>query len=303
MISVYKNALVKDLSNAEYHGALGSYSSSQIKDALEDIEYFHKKHILKEIVREESPAFDLGTYFHTAILEPEKLAQECAVFSGVRRGKAWEDFKEANKGKAIITETEFSQAQGIIEAVKNSKIAMNRINRGIAEYSGFLEVKISGSDIYAGDLILGQDGWEETLQKPSKNSLALLLKVRADCLGEDFVLDLKSTTGNCRNEWLIKNTITRYHYDLSAALYLDVFSVLKEKPLKDFIWVFASKDFLISKSYLASQENLRVGRAKYKKALLRIAEGIKNNWEFPDTLTIIGPQAFEAAEYLREDLL
>lgn len=293
--------IVKDLSSQDYHGAQGSFSSSQIKDALEDIEYFHKKHILKEIPRPESPAFDIGTYFHTAILEPHKLNEDCVVFSGIRRGKAWDDFKEANKGKAIITQAEFSQAQALVEAVKNSPVAINRINRGEPEVSGFLEIKILGNAIQAGDMVLTPNGWEPGgLKFPENKVQKMLIKVRADCLGDDFILDLKSTTGNCRNEWLVKQSITKYHYDLSAALYLDIFSILMNRPMKDFIWTFASKDCFISKSYLASQENIKVGRAKWKKAVLNIANGIANNWTFPDTLSILGPQSFEASEYLKE---
>ena len=45
--------LVRDMPNDEYHKVLPSevafYSSSQFKDALEDIEYFHKKYVTKEV--------------------------------------------------------------------------------------------------------------------------------------------------------------------------------------------------------------------------------------------------------------
>ena len=65
---------------------------------LEDPEKFYKEYITKEIPRKEVSAFDVGTYFHTAILEPHLLEKECAVYPGaVRRGKEWDAFKETVK--------------------------------------------------------------------------------------------------------------------------------------------------------------------------------------------------------------
>lgn len=300
--TLFKSGIIKDLSSEDYHGIPNVFSSSQIKDALDDIELFYKKHITKAIERVETPAFDIGTYFHTAILEPHKVEKECVVFRGIRRGRAWEDFKVTHAGKAIITDSEFRQAEGIIEAVKNSPVAMNRIRRGEPEVSGFLELVVDGGQIYAKNkkMILGPFGWELPSYSPDlKRSVTIGVKVRADLLGEDFILDLKSTTGNAKSEFQMRQSVSKYNYDLSAALYLDVFSALLNKPMTDFVWTFASKDSFNSKSYLASADNIRVGRAKWKKAVLNIAKAIKDNWEFEDRLGILEPQTFEL-EYLKQ---
>jgi hypothetical protein len=42
-----------------------------------------------------------------------------------------------------------------------------------------------------------------------------------------------------------------------------------------------------------------VGRAKYKKALLNIADGIHSGWTFTDSLGILKPQQFEL-EHIKE---
>ena len=299
-----KLGLIEDMSSEEYHGMAGSYSSSQLKDISEDPEYFHKKYILKEIEREENSVFDIGSFFHTSILEPHKIKSECAVYKGIRRGKEWDAFKEANKGKAIITESESSQAETLVKAVKNSSIAMGRISRGKPEVSAFTELIITGSEIYSPKkLVLGKYGWEKVTSVP--NGTKIIVKVRADLLGDSFILDLKSTGGNTKSENAMRQKVSAYNYDLSAALYLDIFSEVTGRDYNEFIWTFASKDWGNSKSYVASSDNIQIGRVKYKKAILNLGNCIKNNWKFEDSLGILNPQMFEL-EHLKqraEDLL
>lgn len=301
------NGIVTDLTSAQYHAMKGTYSSSQLKDLLKNPKIFHKKYILKTEEKLEMPAFDIGTYFHTSILEPEKLQIECAVYKGIRRGKEWEAFKEANKGKAIITESELAQAEMLVQAVKDSPVAMGRLSRGTPEISAFTNLTIFAGEIFSEcGKILGRHGWEKTKLKANKKTgVPLTIKVRADLLADDFILDLKSTTGDCESEYDMRGKVSNYFYDLSASLYLDIFSLVKDRKISEFIWTFASKDIGNSKSYIATEENILVGRAKYKKALLTLANCINNKWAFEDAMGFLAPNAFEL-EHIRqksEDLL
>lgn len=293
--------LVGDMSSADYHGLSGTFSSSQLKDLLDDPEYFHKKHIEKSVERVSIPAFDVGTYFHCAVLEPDKLGDDCAVFDGIRRGKVWDEFKETNSGKTIITASEKTQADGLVKATLASPIAMNRIKRGTPEVSTFSEVLVDGSTVYAkgGELELGKYGWVKAKDKISKKAVTIILKVRADLLADEYILDLKSTTGNAKSVSLMRKKISDYNYDLSASLYLDIFSLATGRTLDQFLWTFASKDFYNCKTYMASSDNVLVGRAKWKKAVVSLAEGIDTNWEFEDSLGVLEPNQWEM-EYLKE---
>lgn len=290
-----KSGIVKDMSSSDYHGLAGTFSSSQLKDLLEDPEYFHRKYIKKEIEKLEIPAFDIGTYFHTALLEPEKLKLECAVYEGVRRGKDWEAFKEANANKAIITKTELDQANGLINAVQNSPVAMRRLTKGQPEVSAFVNLRIAESGvIYCHDLeksVTVTGGFKK--EKAPKKGTDITIKVRADLIADDFILDLKSTNGNTKSKYQMRTKVSSYNYDLSAALYLDMFSLVGERVISDFIWVFASKDYFNSKSYVASADMIQIGRAKYFKALFTLAECLENDWQFEDSLGILEPQPFE----------
>lgn len=294
--------LIYDMSSEDYHGHPGTYSSSQFKVMLEDEELFHRQYILKSQVKEHINAFDVGTYFHTAILEPHKIKVDCAVFKGIRKGKVWDDFQVANKGKAIITESEEKTALGIVTAVKNSPIAMGRIKRGKPEVSAFIDLTVSCGMIFSPDgRVLGKHGWEEAKgRKPLKADAVIIpTKVRADLLAPDFILDLKSTTGNAKDKIEMKKKISYYEYDLSAALYLDIFSVATERNINEFIWTFASKDKFNCRSYVASAKNIQVGRAKWKKAVLKLADCIQSNWVFDDYMEILEPEFYQH-EWIKE---
>lgn len=294
--------MFKDISSDDYHGIRGVYSSSQLKDALKDIEYFYQKYVIEkpnEEKEESAGYFDVGTYFHTEILEPHKLKDECVVFAGTRRGKDWEAFKAHNQGKAIVTRSEMETAQKLSEAVRKSEIAMTRINRGEPEVSAFIRLRVVGSQIYAitWGRVLSKHGWKEA--NVPKSGIDIWVKVRADLLAEDFILDLKSTTGNAKLEYDMRGKVSSYSYDLSAALYLDIFSAAKQKTMSEFIWTFASKDYFNCKNYKASQDNILIGRAKWKKAVLNIAEGISSNWQFPEYMGILDPNLYEY-EFIKE---
>ena len=291
--------LIYDLSSEDYHSAPDSSSSSQLKDLLDDEDVFIKKYIEKSVEREHIDAFDVGTYFHTGILEPHKLKKDCVVYPGkVRRGKDWEVFKKKNKGKAIVTDGQKSQAEGLVKAVKNSPIAQEYLV-GKPEVSLFTEIHISHGKIFAPfyGKVLTIDGWIDGALK-KQPAYKTVIKVRADTLGDNYISDLKSTTGNAKSNKSMREKISYYHYDLSASLYLDMFGLLLP-DVEDFYWIFASKDMLNSRTYRASPNNKRVGRAKYMKALIKMADCAKNNWQSVDYLDMLEPLPHEL-EHLRE---
>jgi exodeoxyribonuclease VIII len=289
-----KEGIDKEVSSNTYHSIPGVYSSSQIKDAWKDVEFFHAKYIKKTVEKEHIAAFDIGTYFHTAILEPDKLTVECAVYEGKRYGKAWDEFQAANAGKAIITKTEHETAQALIRAVQRSPVAMKRLKRGEPEVSAFLKIRVYQGAIYAitWKKILGKYGWQDTKSIPAKGT-DIWVKTRADLLAESFILDLKSMSDNAKDDETIRKTVSNYNYDLSAALYLDVFGAVNQRLISEFIWTFASKNYVNSRSYLATEKCIQIGRHKWKTAILRIADGIETDWSFEDYMGMVNPPVWD----------
>lgn len=270
---------------------------------LEDPEKFYKEYITKEIPRKEVSAFDVGTYFHTAILEPHLLEKECAVYPGaIRRGKEWDAFKETHKGKAIITGSEFEQAQTMIRAVRNSPIALSYIDGFDKEVSAFIDLFVFDSDIYhvheGKAFILRRNGWrEDDMDVGSLNDFAVKvrIKVRADAISfeKKAISDLKSTTGNTKSEFFMRSKIDSYQYDLSASLYLDIFSAAIREPMNEFAWLFASKDYGNCQTWVASEKNVIIGRSKWARAVVDLAYYISNDWTFTDSVRYLDPSYFQ----------
>lgn len=270
---------------------------------LEDPEVFYRKYITKEIEKESLAAFDVGTYFHTAVLEPEKLNEECAVFmGGIRRGKEWDDFKAASGSRAIITKSEKETADKLIAAIKNSPICMSLLDSSKPEVSAFIEVYVFDDEIYSIKentiYTLVSVGWVPSLDMDEdaikEFGTKLTLKARADALGigTGTISDLKSTTGNAKSTHEMQGKVYSYQYDLSAALYLDIFSMASNEDYHTFVWLFASKDLGNARAYKATDRNIMVGRAKWKKAVVDLAFYINNNWTFSDSLGEIGPSVY-----------
>ena len=228
------NQLIRSLSSQDYHSMSGTYSSSNLKMLLEDPKKFYNIHISKSKEKDWIPAFDIGTYFHTAILEPHLLKLECVTFPGIRRGSKWEDFKAKNKNKAIITKAEETQVTQLIEGVKKSPVAMGLLKVSEVEVSTFVELGISGDLIYSpfhGKVLDIGTGWRNE-KAPKQFDRKIVVKVRADALGPDFILDLKSCSGNVAADWQIMNKVSDQNYDLSAALYLDIFSLVLDTKME-----------------------------------------------------------------------
>ena len=321
-----KLGLHKDISNNDYHAQLAPeehfYSSSQLKTMLDDPETFYKKYISGELEANASiPAFDIGTYFHTAILEPHLLEKECVVFRGkARRGKEWEAFKTEHDGKAIITEREYELAKNLIVATQRSEIAMDLHTGGEAEVSLGIEIYCDENDVFIsnGDKIYQLNinlGWMPVCDLPDEYE-TVRLKVRCDYINYEkgYIADLKSTTGNAKDVHKTRNKISSYQYDLSAAMYIDLFNggllLDGKKPvLTTFWWVFASKDYSNCQSYWTGigpmgeveDSNLKVGRAKWAKAVCLIAKYQSLDWEIPEEPVALAAQPWEKEWYEKGD--
>lgn len=236
-----EDGFINDMDNEDYHGNRTHLSSSTLKLLLHDSRAFYKKYVLKEEEEQKfNSNFVFGSYVHCALLEPEKLDVEFAVYPGsARRGKAWKEFKEANPGKEILIQTQYDRAQQIVDEAKKNKDVQEMLSEGVAEQSLFTEI----------------DG--------------VKIKVRPDYLFSEakggFIVDVKTTINPVTRSGLMA-TVAQYDYDLSAALYVDAYQE-KLGQKYNFYFIFLQKTSNEVAVVKASKQLIENGRRKYKKAL------------------------------------
>lgn len=247
-----------ECNNQEYHGDRSFYSSSALKILLKDKYMFYRKYILNEKMEEKvNHNFTFGSLVHGLILEPHLVNEEFAVYSGSKNTEAFKEFKKQNKGKEIITPTAWQNGQFLLQRAQES--------------SNFKFV---------------QGG------EPEKTLCGKLhgmpIKVRADYIGKDYILDVKTTSGNISDLYNIEKACANYGYALSSALYFDMFKK-KVPKLKRFLFWFINKQSGDEVLVQASEEFLEYGRKQYKEAIKIYKEAVKNDsWE--DSLPLIYPK-------------
>jgi len=141
-----------------------------------------------------NPNFLVGGYFHTAILEPEKLASFKIVEATSRNTK---DYKEISGGEMCLLQHE-------------------------ADNANLMTDKLMANDICR-DLILGSD-FERTVdyEEPMiKEIEGVMWKGKADIINHDekLVIDLKTTGDIDRFQWSAK----KFNYDSQAYIYRELF--------------------------------------------------------------------------------
>jgi hypothetical protein len=165
-----------------------------------------------------SPAFLVGGYFHTAILEPDKLKKYKVIESSTRNTKA---YKEMSGGELCLLQKEVDQ----IELMKN-KILENDVCRGL----------INGIDV--------------EYEKPGLAELeGALWKGKADIVNHDekLIIDLKTTKDINAFKW----SANRFNYDSQAYIYSKLFGyefvfIVIDKETHQIAVIDCSPDFYAS---------------------------------------------------------
>ena len=136
------------------------------------------------------PAFLVGGYFHTAILEPKKLKNFKIVEATTRNTKA---YKEISDGEMCLLKHEVDQIEVMTEKMLNNEVCRDLIRSGNVEYErpGITELE-------------GQ-----------------LWKGKADIVNHDekLIIDLKTTADITK----FKYSASKYNYDSQAYIYSKLF--------------------------------------------------------------------------------
>ena len=184
-----KAKILKKLKNDEdYYGDFGNQflSNSHVGRLLKDpLNVFAPS--------KPSPAFLVGGYFHTCILEPDKLEKYKVVKASTRNTKA---YKDVAGGELCLLEHEVDQIE-------------------------LMREKVMSNDICA-DLIMGTDGKLNDFEVPMITELfGNKWKGKADIVNhnEKLVIDLKTTADIDKFQW----SASKYNYDSQAYIYSKLF--------------------------------------------------------------------------------
>ena len=142
--------------------------------------------------QENIPAFLVGGYFHTAILEPDKLNSFKIVEASTRNTKK---YKELSGGEMCLLQSEVDQVELMQEAVMSNDVCKDLISPLLGKY----EYETPGITELFGNT------W----------------KGKADIINHDekLVIDLKTTSDLEKFRW----SASKYNYDSQAYIYSKIF--------------------------------------------------------------------------------
>jgi len=111
--------MIRQLIDADYF-ALPGLSCSDLKNlSVSPRLYRH----YKEVGQAASPAQELGSLVHCAVLTPDRLLNTYACYDGRRAGKDYEAFLESVGSRSVVKKDDYSFARKVAESVDKSPLA------------------------------------------------------------------------------------------------------------------------------------------------------------------------------------
>ncbi len=181
-----KDNIIEKLRNDDdYYGEFGKQYISN-----SDIQTLLSNPLLLGQPSKPSPAFLVGGYFHTAILEPDKLKKYRVIPSSTRNTKV---YKDMSGGELCLLQHEVDQIELMTDKMLNNDVCRDFIKGSNVEYEK-PAVSVIGSNMWKG---------------------------KADIINHDerLVIDLKTTADIKKFKFSSK----RYNYDSQAYIYSKLF--------------------------------------------------------------------------------
>lgn len=121
--------MVKD--DCDYY-AMPGLSSSALKAGRKSM-LAMRNYITGKTVKD-SPAMSTGRLLHPAILEPKTVLESMVVWDkGIKKGKAWDQFKLENSGRTIVDRDDLELVKGVVESVRRNKDAARLLRDAVIE--------------------------------------------------------------------------------------------------------------------------------------------------------------------------
>jgi hypothetical protein len=190
----------------------------------------------------------VGSAAHCKVLEPDVFVLRHPIFEGKsRRGRAWDEFvldHQDAEPDEILSLTEYTRVEGIVQAVEQDDRAMGYINSGVRE---------------------------ATLTWTDPES-QLPCKARPDVLGGRTQVDFKTINSRDFGPSRFDSLVVRRGTNVQAALYLDGALANGFEVCRVVLIAAESEPPHDLAIYHLSEDLIDHGRHQYKRALQGIAE-------------------------------
>jgi hypothetical protein len=236
-----------DVPNEIYHQPTAE-SKTTICWVLESVDHHN---MLREMGQKTTPQMILGSAFHDCQLLYDYFKEQYLIGpTKTKTAKAWKDFVKENPSKTILTQAEYDNVNRMCNSLHK--------NTGMRPY---FSAKHHLREVSA---------W---LRHKETN---ILLKIRPDLIAKNAIVDLKSTSGGM-NWKSLRAASLKYHYNVQAALYIDVSRALglrlQEEDKDSFLLFFVqSKPPFLTAMHNFNNDDINDGRCAYNWALNQLAE-------------------------------
>lgn len=246
---------VYDISNEQYHSSEGISRSRLMLLDKSPYHFWYETMSGLAKPKESTCSMNIGSAFHTLLLEPTKWSDEFAVAPQVDRrtkqGKTdWEAFNSDNAGKIILTSDQFEKVRNMVDLVSKHEIVTTLLDDAVYEQSIYWTDKDTG----------------------------LQFKTRPDIWSSKMVVDLK-TTSDASSYAFTRSALT-YGYYLQAGMAFEACKAIG-RPFEMFVILACEKEEpYVPAVYIMKDEALQFGVQQFNTYKHRLKECLdKNQWE------------------------
>lgn len=250
-----KVGLYRDLSNKDYHSDISSISKSGLLHFINGCPKNYYDLYLKDGRKtdDNNENLILGNLVHAMVLEHKEVQNRYILVPNfdkrTKKGKEeYAEFLKNGDGRQFVPLDTFELALKIGRSVIENNEIMDLIKGSEIEYSIF---------------------WKD-------DETDVMCKCRPDVLGEDYILDLK-TTRNCSVEEFSRS-IYDYGYHIQAAMMQEGVFKSTGRIIKNFIFACVEKKSPYNTCiYILGDESIEYGKKQYKKALAKYKNCLETN--------------------------
>lgn len=254
MSKLLEYGVSENISNKTYHADDFFTSSTAVKLLYYDIPKYEEQYLRKEKdTNSDNPAFAIGSYVHSLILEPDKVSSEYAFFpEWDGRSSGYQQFKKDNAGKTVITKSQQMQVEKMMKSYKAHPIASKMIKPSLKELTLCIDL------------------------------FGVPVKVRFDAIDVEagIITDVKTSGYDVDQETFKMQGIGNLKYGVSAGLYTLAAELYYGKSF-DFYFLCLSKKSGITEIFKTGIATMSNGKMQSKIGLERLKH-FRENGTWPE---------------------